>query len=86
MVIDPPTGIKVSVLNAKVVIPVVVLCATLSPSVNDRVVLKMFDPVFGMNVPQLILLSTSFDVRIFVHANAENGVPVTSCPCENVIL
>ena len=86
MVILPPWGNEDSVVNAKVVIPVVILCATLSPAVNDSVVLKIFDPVFGMNVPQLILLSTSFDVRITVHANAENGVPVISCPCENVIL
>ncbi len=85
MVMAPPVDNADAVANAKVVIPVVVLCATLSPTASVRLVSLIMDPSLGRYVPQSELLATSFDVEIEMHLNDENGIPIFNCPATNII-
>ena len=85
MVMAPPVDNADAVVNAKVVIPVVVLCATLSPTASVRIVSLIMYPSLGRYVPQSELLATSFDVEIEMHLKDMNGIPIFNCPATNVI-
>ena len=69
MVMVPPMDNTDAVVNAKVVIPVVVRCATLSSAAIVRTTFAVDKPSFGKNVPQFKALATSVDVQIETHAN-----------------
>ena len=86
MVMVPPVDNADAVVNAKVVIPVVVLCATLSPADIVKTAFLMLYPKFGRNVPQFKFLATSFDVEIDAHVSNEYGFPVCNCPAAKSIL
>ena len=79
----PPMGNTDAVVNAKVVIPVVVRCATLSPAASVRDALVTCLPIAGDVLEELttsVLVATVKPV-----ATASLGSPVVSCPAAKVM-
>ena len=84
MVMVPPTGTGVAVLNDMVVIPVVVRCATLSPAASVRVALVTCPPIAGDKLGEL---TTSALVATDKPVETDSlGAPVVSCPTANVMI
>ena len=84
MVMVPPTGTGVAVLNDMVVIPVVVRCATLSPAASVRVALVTCPPIAGDKLGEL---TTSALVATVKPVETDSlGAPVVSCPAANVMI
>jgi len=84
MVMVPPTGTGVAVLNDMVVIPVVVRCATLSPDASVRVALVTCPPIAGDKLGEL---TTSALVATVKPVETDSlGAPVVSCPTANVMI
>ncbi len=83
MVMVPPIDSADAVVNANVVIPVVVLCATLSPAASVRDALVTCPPMAGDMIAKLtksVLVATVKPV-----ATASLGAPVVSCPAAKVM-
>ena len=83
MVIVPPLGSADAVVNEKVVIPVVVCCAALSPAASVRDALVTCPPIAGDMLEELttsVLVATVKPV-----ATASLGAPVVSCPAAKVM-
>ena len=83
MVMVPPMGSADAVVNANVVIPVVVLCATLSPTASVRDALVTCPPIAGDMLEELttsVLVAT-----VKPEATASLGAPVVSCPAAKVM-
>ena len=83
MVMVPPMDSADAVVNANVVIPVVVLCATLSPAASVRDALVTCPPMAGDMIAKLtksVLVATVKPV-----ATASLGAPVVSCPAAKVM-
>ena len=84
MVIVPPTGVGDAVLNAMVVIPVVVRCATLSPAASVSDALVTCPPIAGDTLDEL---ATSALVATVKPVETDSlGAPVVSCPAANVMI
>ena len=82
MVMVPPMDNTDAVVNAKVVIPVVVRCATLSASVSDALV--TCPPIAGDTLDEL---ATSALVATVKPVETDSlGAPVVSCPAANVMI
>ena len=84
MVMVPPLSKTDAVVNAKVVIPVVVRCATLSPAASVRVALVTCPPIAGDTLGEL---TTSALVATVKPVETDSlGAPVVSCPAANVMI
>ena len=84
MVTVPPMGNTDAVLNAKVVIPVVVRCATLSPAASIIATLVTCPPIAGDKLGEL---TTSALVATVKPVETDSlGAPVVSCPAANVMI
>ena len=84
MLMVPPMGNTDAVLNVKVVIPVVVRCATLSPAASVRVALVTCPPIAGDKLGEL---TTSALVATDKPVETDSlGAPVVSCPTANVMI
>ena len=84
MVMVPPMGNTDAVLNVKVVIPVVVRCATLSPAASVIATLVTCPPIAGDKLGEL---TTSALVATVKPVETDSlGAPVVSCPAANVMI
>ena len=84
MVTVPPMGNTDAVLNAKVAIPVVVRCATLSPDASVIATLVTCPPIAGDKLGEL---TTSALVATDKPVETDSlGAPVVSCPTANVMI
>ena len=84
MVMVPPMGNTDAVVNARVVIPVVVRCATLSPAASVRVALVTCPPIAGDKLGEL---TTSALVATVKPVETDSlSAPVVSCPTANVMI
>jgi len=84
MVMVPPMGNTDAVLNVKVVIPVVVRCATLSPAASVIATLVTCPPIAGDKLGEL---TTSALVATDKPVETDSlGAPVISCPTANVMI
>ena len=83
-VMVPPTGIVVAALNAIVVIPVVVRCATLSPAASVRDALVTCPPIAGDMLDELTASALVATVKPVETDSL--GAPVVSCPAANVMI
>ena len=83
MVMVPPVDNADAVVNAKVVIPVVVFCATLSPAASIRDALVTCPPIAGDMLEELATSALVATVKPV--AAASRGAPVVSCPAANVM-
>ena len=84
MVMFPPMGNTDAVLNAKVVIPVVVRCATLSPAASVIATLVTCPPIAGDKLGEL---TTSALVATVKPVETDSlSAPVVSCPASNVMI
>ena len=84
MLMVPPMGNSDAVVNVKVVIPVVVRCATLSPAASVRVALVTCPPIAGDKLGEL---TTSALVATVKPVETDSlGAPVVSCPTANVMI
>ena len=83
MVMVPPMGSADAVVNANVVIPVVVLCATLSPAASVRDTLVTCPPIAGDMLEKLATSALVATVKPV--ATASLGAPVVSCPAAKVM-
>ena len=84
MVMVPPMGNTDAVVNAKVVIPVVVRCATLSPAASVSDALVTCPPIAGDTLDEL---ATSALVATVKPVETDSlGAPVVSCPAANVMI
>ena len=84
MVMVPPMGNTDAVLNVKVVIPVVVRCATSSPAASVIATLVTCPPIAGDKLGEL---TTSALVATDKPVETDSlGAPVVSCPTANVMI
>ena len=84
MLMVPPMGNTDAVLNVKVVIPVVVRCATLSPAASVIATLVTCPPIAGDKLGEL---TTSALVATDKPVETDSlGAPVVSCPTANVMI
>ena len=84
MVTVPPMGNSDAVVNVKVVIPVVVRCATLSPDASVRVALVTCPPIAGDKLGELT--TSALVVTVKPVETDSLGAPVVSCPGANVMI
>ena len=84
MVMVPPMGNTDAVLNVKVVIPVVVRCATSSPAASVIATLVTCPPIAGDKLGEL---TTSALVATDKPVETDSlCAPVVSCPTANVMI